>query len=121
MLRISPAEKLRTVPAVDLKFKILKMMEMEMVMMMRRRMVMVVVTLGVMAANVKKSDELKSSHPLHGVVDRINGNGGPYIGLVMADPNEESVLVASGLFLPSPHHPWVDLSGTLSLSLSLSF
>lgn len=69
--------------------------------------------------HVKLSVQLKSSHPLHGVVDRINGEGGPYIGLVMAYPTEEAVLVDSGLFVPSSDIPWVDLSGTYSSLYSL--
>lgn len=69
--------------------------------------------------HVRLSVQLKSSHPLHGVVDRINGEGGPYIGLVMAYPTEEAVLVDSGLFVPSSDLPWVDLSGTYSSLFSL--
>ncbi|KAF7146920.1 hypothetical protein RHSIM_Rhsim03G0222100 [Rhododendron simsii] len=61
--------------------------------------------------HVRLSVQLKSSHPLHGVVDSINGEGGPYIGLVMAYPTEEAVLVDSGLFVPSSDLPWVGLSG----------
>ncbi|KAA8540145.1 hypothetical protein F0562_026837 [Nyssa sinensis] len=60
---------------------------------------------------VKQSLELRSSHPLHGVVDRVNEKGGPYIGLVMAYPTEEIALEASALFVPNSHVPWLDLSG----------
>lgn len=70
--------------------------------------------------NVKLSVQLKSSHPLHGLVERINGEGGPYIGLLMAYPTEETVLLDCGLFVPSSNIPWVDLAGT-PLSLSTCF
>ena len=69
---------------------------------------------------VQQSVQLRCSHPMHGVVDRINENAGPYIGLVMTFPTEELVLQTSGFFVPSSYIPWVDLAGTLSLSLSLS-
>jgi len=69
---------------------------------------------------VQLSVQLRCSHPMHGVVDRINENAGPYIGLVMTFPTEEIVLQTSGFFVPSSEIPWVDLAGTLSLSLSLS-
>ncbi|KAI8565257.1 hypothetical protein RHMOL_Rhmol03G0244900 [Rhododendron molle] len=70
-----------------------------------------VILVGFVDHHVRLSVQMKSSHPLHGVVDRINGEGGPYIGLVMAYPTEEAVLVDSGLFVPSSDLPWVDLSG----------
>ncbi|XP_015575183.3 bark storage protein A-like [Ricinus communis] len=57
------------------------------------------------------SEELKLKHPMHGVVDRVNENGGPYIGLVMAYPTEEVALQGSGFFVPSSHTPSVDLAG----------
>lgn len=69
-----------------------------------------VIIVGVLV-NVKLSVQLKSSHPLHGVVERINGEGGPYIGLLMAYPTEETVLLDCGLFVPSSNIPWVDLAG----------
>jgi hypothetical protein len=71
-------------------------------------------------AQVQESVQLRCSHPMHGVVERINENAGPYIGLVMTFPTEELVLQTSGFFVPSSYIPWVDLAGTLSLSLSLS-
>lgn len=78
-----------------------------------------VMLLGLMVmVQVQQSMQLRSSHPMHGVVDRINENAGPYIGLVMTFPTEELVLQTSGLFVPSSEIPWVDLAGTLSLSLS---
>ncbi|GFY83948.1 phosphorylase superfamily protein [Actinidia rufa] len=61
--------------------------------------VLVLIMLGFM---MKPSVQLKSTHPLHAVVDTINHNGGPYIALVMAYPTEELVLLHSGLFLPTP-------------------
>ncbi|GAB4858170.1 hypothetical protein Ancab_009567 [Ancistrocladus abbreviatus] len=60
---------------------------------------------------LQQTVELRSSHPLHEAVDRINGQGGPYIGLVMAYPGEQVVLQASGLFVPNPDFPFVQLSG----------
>ncbi|XP_062147282.1 bark storage protein A-like [Alnus glutinosa] len=60
---------------------------------------------------VQLSVQLRCSHPMHGVVDRINENAGPYIGLVMTFPTEEIVLQTSGFFVPSSEIPWVDLAG----------
>ncbi|KAK2972865.1 hypothetical protein RJ640_028393 [Escallonia rubra] len=54
---------------------------------------------------------LRSSHPFHGLVDRVNENGGPYVGLVMAYPTEEIALESSGVFVPSSQVPYLDLSG----------
>ena len=63
---------------------------------------------------VQQSLQLRSSHPMHGVVDEINENTGPYIGLVMTFSTEELVLIDSTFFVPSSEIPWVDLAGTLS-------
>ncbi|XP_057544298.1 bark storage protein A-like [Amaranthus tricolor] len=60
---------------------------------------------------VQKSDELRSTHPLHEVVDWINYQGGPFIGLVLAFPAEETPLIASGLFVPNSIYPVIQLSG----------
>ncbi|KAF8413178.1 hypothetical protein HHK36_001154 [Tetracentron sinense] len=62
---------------------------------------------------VQHSEELSSSHPLHGVVDKVNENAGPYLGLVMAIPAEVDVLQSSGLFIPNSDLPLVDLSGRI--------
>lgn len=64
---------------------------------------------------VQQSVQLKNSHPMHGVVDRVNEIGGPYVGLLMTYPGEEVPLQASGYFLPNSQVPYVDLAGTLSL------
>ncbi|KAG7980710.1 hypothetical protein I3843_05G197000 [Carya illinoinensis] len=60
---------------------------------------------------VERCMQLRATHPMHGVVDRINENGGPYIGLVMAYPTEELALQSSAFFVPSSQIPWVDLAG----------
>ena len=73
--------------------------------------VIVVVLVTVVLGMVRPSVELRSSHPLHEVVDKVNENGGPYIGLVMAYPTEEIVLVESGCFISDPYIPWLDLAG----------
>ena len=65
---------------------------------------------------VQKSDELRSTHPLHEVVDWINYQGGPFIGLVLAFPAEETPLIASGLFVPNSIYPVIQLSGTFFIS-----
>ncbi|KAL4595765.1 hypothetical protein ACB092_12G115200 [Castanea dentata] len=72
--------------------------------------VMLVVGLLVML-QVQQSLQLRSSHPMHGVVDKINENAGPYIGLVMTFPTEELALIDSAFFFPSSEIPWVDLAG----------
>ncbi|KAK7849730.1 bark storage protein b [Quercus suber] len=72
--------------------------------------VMLVVGLLVML-QVQQSLQLRSSHPMHGVVDKINENAGPYIGLVMTFPTEELALIDSAFFVPSSEIPWVDLAG----------
>ncbi|XP_044482507.1 bark storage protein A-like isoform X2 [Mangifera indica] len=55
--------------------------------------------------------QLRNTHPLHEIVDKVNENGGPYIGLVMAYPTEEMALQTSGVFVPNSQIPWVDLAG----------
>ncbi|CAK9138426.1 unnamed protein product [Ilex paraguariensis] len=70
-----------------------------------------IVIMVVVLVMTQRSVQLRSNHPLHGVVDRVNENGGPYIGLVMAYPTEEAALQSSSLFLPSSDVPSVDLSG----------
>jgi hypothetical protein len=77
--------------------------------------VMVLVLVGLLVMlQVQQSMQLRFSHPMHGVVDRINENAGPYIGLVMAYPTEELALQSSAFFVPSSEIPWVDLAGILS-------
>ncbi|XP_030934660.1 bark storage protein A-like [Quercus lobata] len=72
--------------------------------------VMLVVGLLVML-QLQQSLQLRSSHPMHGVVDKINEKAGPYIGLVMTFPTEELALIDSAFFVPSSEIPWVDLAG----------
>ncbi|GLT95074.1 hypothetical protein SLE2022_127790 [Rubroshorea leprosula] len=55
--------------------------------------------------------QLRRRHPMHEIVDGVNDNAGPYIGLVMAYPTEEMALLTSGLFLPNPDVSSVDLAG----------
>ncbi|KAF5960312.1 hypothetical protein HYC85_001521 [Camellia sinensis] len=71
----------------------------------------VILVVVVMGFEVKKTIQLKSNHPLHDVVERINEKGGPYIGVVMAYPTEELALLSSGFFLPSSDLPSLHLSG----------
>ncbi|KAI8032381.1 Bark storage protein A [Camellia lanceoleosa] len=71
----------------------------------------VILVVVVMGFDVKKTIQLKSNHPLHDVVERINEKGGPYIGVVMAYPTEELALLSSGFFLPSSGLPSLQLSG----------
>ncbi|KAJ0079421.1 hypothetical protein Patl1_23828 [Pistacia atlantica] len=42
---------------------------------------------------------------MHEIVDRVNENGGPYIGLVMAYPPEEMALQPSSLFVRNSQSP----------------
>ncbi|CAL5367940.1 unnamed protein product [Camellia sinensis] len=70
----------------------------------------VILVVVVMGFEVKKTIQLKSNHPLHEVVERINEKGGPYIGVVMAYPTEELALLSSGFFLPSSDLPSLHLS-----------
>ncbi|KAL2556533.1 Phosphorylase superfamily protein [Forsythia ovata] len=65
----------------------------------------------VLAVQVRHSLQLRSTHPLHDLVETVNNYGGPYIGLVMAYPTEEAALVNSRLFLPSSNFPSIDLAG----------
>lgn len=48
---------------------------------------------------------------MHGIVDRVNEIGGPYIGLVMAYPPEELALITSRLFVHNSRIPFIDLAG----------
>ncbi|XP_074301955.1 uncharacterized protein LOC141633364 isoform X3 [Silene latifolia] len=77
----------------------------------QRAMMFIVV---VMTMLVQRSLQLRSSHPMHQIVDKVNHCGGPYIGLVLAFPYEEVPLQASGLFVPNPKFPVVHLSGKCS-------
>lgn len=55
--------------------------------------------------------ELKLSHHLHGVVERVNERNGPFVGLLMTYPTEEIALQVSGFFVPSSDFPLVQLAG----------
>ncbi|XVF06886.1 hypothetical protein REPUB_Repub06bG0089800 [Reevesia pubescens] len=70
-------------------------------------LVLVLVLLGL----VQDSRQLSRSHPMRGVIDKVNEDGGPYIGLVMAYPTEELALQFSGFFLPNSGIPWIELAG----------
>ncbi|KAF5735434.1 hypothetical protein HS088_TW15G00940 [Tripterygium wilfordii] len=48
---------------------------------------------------------------MHGIVDRENENGGPYVRLVMAYPTEEIALEVSGFFSRNSDISWVDVAG----------
>lgn len=60
---------------------------------------------------VQESKQLSRSHPMREIVDKVNEDGGPYIGLVMAYPTEQLALQNSGFFLPDSDIPWIDLAG----------
>ena len=68
---------------------------------------MLVVLLGL----VQDSKQLSRNHPMRGIVDKVNEDGGPYIGLVMAYPTEQLALQESGFFLPNSDIPWIELAG----------
>ncbi|KNA18974.1 hypothetical protein SOVF_064490 [Spinacia oleracea] len=68
-------------------------------------------TVVILMVLVHQSVQLRSTHPLHEVVDRINNHGGPYIGLVLAFPAEQVPLLNSGLFVPNSRNPFIQLSG----------
>ena len=77
----------------------------------------------VVAVMVEETVELKLSHHLHGVVERVNERNGPFVGLLMTYPTEEIALQVSGFFVPSSDFPLVQLAGMLlyfSLSLTRS-
>ncbi|KAK7841490.1 hypothetical protein CFP56_015375, partial [Quercus suber] len=76
---------------------------------------------GTLSLIVQQSLQLRSSHPMHGVLDEINENAGPYIGLVITFPTEELALIDSTFFVPSSEILWVDLAGTLSLIVFVFF
>ncbi|ESR56471.1 hypothetical protein CICLE_v10023782mg, partial [Citrus x clementina] len=82
----------------------------------RRRWVLdvklvVMLGLGLLLAMAQHTVQLRSNHPMHGIVDRVNEIGGPYIGLVMAYPPEESALITSRLFVHNSRIPFIDLAG----------
>ena len=67
--------------------------------------------------------QLKLSHHLHGVAERVNERNGPFVGLLMTTPTEEITLQVSGFFVPSSDFPLLELAGMflyIYLSLSLS-
>ncbi|KAL6320138.1 hypothetical protein AAG906_004647 [Vitis piasezkii] len=61
----------------------------------------------VVAVMVEETVELKLSHHLHGVVERVNERNGPFVGLLMTYPTEEIALQVSGFFVPSSDFPLV--------------
>lgn len=69
----------------------------------------------VLVVQVQHSIQLRSTHPLHHLVETVNNYGGPYIGLLMAYPTEEAALVTSRFFVPSSNVPSIDLAGKLNL------
>lgn len=79
-------------------------------------MMIMMMVMMIMMMMVQNSDELRPTHPLHEVVDWINYQGGPYIGLVLAFPAEETPLIASGIFVPNSIYPVIQLSGTFFIS-----
>ncbi|KAF3790715.1 Bark storage protein [Nymphaea thermarum] len=56
------------------------------------------------------SSALLSRQAHYGLAQRVNADG-PYIGLVMADADEEAALVATGLFTPRTDLPPLEFSG----------
>ena len=77
-------------------------------------------TVDLVAVMVEETVELKLSHHLHGVVERVNERNGPFVGLLMTYPTEEIALQVSGFFVPSSDFPLVQLVGMILYSLSLS-
>ncbi|OMO88882.1 hypothetical protein CCACVL1_08144 [Corchorus capsularis] len=65
----------------------------------------------VLLGMVEDSMEVSRNHPMRGIVDKVNEEGAPYVGLVMAYPTEEMALQSSGFFLPDSDIPWIDLAG----------
>ncbi|KAL6320053.1 hypothetical protein AAG906_004447 [Vitis piasezkii] len=61
----------------------------------------------VVAVMVEETVELKLSHHLHGVVERVNERNGPFVGLLMTYPTEEIALQVSGFFVPSSDFPLI--------------
>ena len=49
-------------------------------------------TVDLVAVMVEETVELKLSHHLHGVVERVNERNGPFVGLLMTYPTEEIAL-----------------------------
>ena len=75
----------------------------------------------VMAAMLEETAEaLKISHPLTGVVERVNERHGPFVGLLMTYPTEEIALQVSGFFVPSSDLPLLEIAGMI-FSLSYIF
>ncbi|OVA02863.1 hypothetical protein BVC80_9095g57 [Macleaya cordata] len=60
-----------------------------------------------------KQQLMRWNHPKRELVDKVNKNGGPYVGIVMAYSTEEIALQSSGLFVPNSQFPTVDLSETV--------
>ena len=50
---------------------------------------------------VEETMQLKLSHHLHGVAERVNERNGPFVGLLMTTPTEEITLQVSGFSVPS--------------------
>ncbi|XP_021281838.1 bark storage protein B-like [Herrania umbratica] len=74
--------------------------------------VLLVLVLGVFFVNVEERMQvIRRSHPMRRVIDRVNEDGGPSLGLVMDYPHEELALRGSGFVVPNPDTPWIELAG----------
>ncbi|KAL8141726.1 hypothetical protein V2J09_014758 [Rumex salicifolius] len=62
---------------------------------------------------VQLSMQLPYNHPMRRAVERVNRKQGPFMGLLMTFPKEETVLVESGFFKPSPYVPSIQIAGKI--------
>ncbi|XP_021760805.1 bark storage protein A-like [Chenopodium quinoa] len=70
-----------------------------------------VLVLGLLVLVPDQSTQLNIDHPLHSVVQNINLEFGPFLGLVISSGRDENVLTNSTYFTPHKPIPSLTISG----------
>lgn len=60
---------------------------------------------------VSDTTQLSVNHPLHTVLERINANNGPFLGLVISSNRDEKILKSSTYFEPDSSVPFIIVAG----------
>ncbi|XP_074319804.1 bark storage protein A-like [Silene latifolia] len=55
--------------------------------------------------------QLSVDHPLHTVVERLNVNTGPFLGLVISSGRDEKILKNSSYYEPDASNPYITIAG----------
>ncbi|XP_074319806.1 bark storage protein A-like [Silene latifolia] len=77
---------------------------------MASMMKLLVVVVGLLFL-VPDTMQLSIDHPLHGVVERLNVNAGPFLGLVISSSRDRKILKESTYFVPDESIPYITIAG----------